>query len=148
MKKLIYIDMDDTLADFSGGIELKKSQNPAMNFPQAEYGFFSNLYPIENAVKAVNTLVEKYDVYLLTAPSTRNPFSYTEKRVWVEKCLGMEMAEKLIISPNKGLLKGDILIDDNIKGYGQESFEGELIQFGSRMYPSWEAILLNLMARR
>lgn len=146
--KLIYIDMDDTLADFSGGIELKKSQNPAMNFPQAEYGFFSGLNPIQDAIKAVNTLAEKYDVYLLTAPSTRNPFSYAEKRVWVEKYLGMEMVEKLIISPNKGLLKGDILIDDNIKGYGQESFEGELIQFGSRMYPSWEVILLNLMTRR
>ncbi len=35
-----------------------------------------------------------------------------EKRVWIEKYFGLEFTEKLIISANKGLLKGDLLIDD------------------------------------
>jgi 5'(3')-deoxyribonucleotidase len=51
------------------------------------------------------------------------------------------ITEKLIISPNKGLLKGDILIDDIVEGKGQEHFEGELIHFGSAKFPDWESVL-------
>ncbi len=45
------------------------------------------------------------------------------------------MTLKLIICSNKGLLKGDILIDDHISGRGQEFFEGKLIHFGQNEYP-------------
>jgi len=85
-----------------------------------------------------------FDPYILTAPSTKNPMSYTEKRVWVEKHLGMEMVERLIISPNKSLLKGHYLIDDNIEGKGQEGFEGEVLQYGSALYPNWNAVMQSL----
>lgn len=81
------------------------------------------------------------DLYILTAPSVKNPLCYVEKREWVEKYLGMEMVERLIISPNKGLNKGDYLIDDNDYGRGQELFEGELIKFGSEPYADWEAVV-------
>ena len=53
----------------------------------------------------------------------------------------MRMVERLIISPNKALLKGDYLIDDNVEGKGQEGFEGCLVQYGSRSYPDWSAVL-------
>ena len=88
--------------------------------------------------------LEKFDPYILTAPSTRNPFSYTEKRVWIEKYFGVEFTEKLIISSNKGLLKGDILIDDLISGRGQENFEGKIMQFGSANYPDWKTVIARL----
>ncbi|MBL4799464.1 MAG: hypothetical protein JKY50_18835 [Oleispira sp.] len=45
---------------------------------------------------------DNVDLYILTAPSVRNPSSYTEKRIWVERHLGLEAAYKLIISPIKG----------------------------------------------
>ena len=51
------------------------------------------------------------------------------------------MVGRLIISPNKSLLKGDYLIDDNVEGKGQEGFEGKLIQYGSTSYPSWSSVL-------
>ena len=64
--------------------------------------------------------------------------------MWIEKYFGFEFTEKLIISPNKGLLKGDILIDDLISGRGQESFEGKIMQFGSANFPDWKTVIAQL----
>ena len=60
--------------------------------------------------------------------------------MWIEKHFGIEVTSKLIICANKGLLRGDILIDDWIHGRGQENFIGELIEFGSTSFPSWSFI--------
>ena len=147
MKRIVYIDMDDTLADFMGAYETARERNPAMMFPQAEYGFFANLEPLEDAIESVQRLLdsEHLSPYILTAPSTINPLCYTEKRIWVEQHLGMEMVERLIISPDKSLLKGDYLIDDIPEGKGQENFEGELLQFASPAYPDWQSVMSYLM---
>ena len=146
MKKIIYLDIDDTLADLQSAAKLAKEENPKMLFPQAEYGFFAGLKPLSGAIDAVKWLLqsEYFDPYILTAPSIKNPMSYTEKRVWVEQQLGMEMVERLIISPNKSLLKGDYLIDDNIIGKGQEEFEGQVFQYGSAEFPSWAVVIQKL----
>lgn len=53
----------------------------------------------------------------------------------------MAMVNKLIISPNKGLNKGDYLIDDHKEGRGQDRFEGTLMHFGSREFENWEHVL-------
>ena len=82
---------------------------------------------------------------MLTAPSTKNPLSYTEKRLWIENHFSYPFTERLIISPNKGLFKGDFLVDDNTSGKGQENFEGELIQFGSQSFPDWTSVLQRLL---
>lgn len=142
MKRIVYIDMDDVLCDFSKAFS-KNFIGPAKRYPQAEYGFFANLEPIEGGVESVKKLIDSdiYDPYILTAPSVRNPFSYTEKRVWIEKYFGLEFVNKLIISPNKGLLKGDYLIDDNIAGKSQENFEGKLIHFRSKEFPDWSRVI-------
>lgn len=139
---IIYIDMDDTLCDFSGAFHYKLWQNPEIHYPQSQYGFFANLQPLTGAISAVKALIEcpLYDPHILTAPSVMNPLCYTEKRVWVEQHFGIEFADKLIISPNKALLKGEILIDDNIEGKGQDHFDGRLIHFGSPDFPDWAAI--------
>jgi 5'(3')-deoxyribonucleotidase len=124
---IIYIDMDDVLCDYTTAFNNALKETPGIAFPQSQYGFYANLAPITGA-----------------APSTKNPFSYTEKRVWIEKYFGIEFTEKLIISPNKGLLKGDILIDDLISGRGQENFEGEVMQFGSVSFPDWKTVMAQL----
>ena len=85
--------------------------------------------------------VEYFTIYILTAPSIKNPLCYIEKRLWIEDNFGLEMVKKLIISPNKGLNKGDYLIDDNEFGKGQENFEGKLIHFGSEEFINWKQIL-------
>jgi len=140
---IVYIDMDDVLCDYTTAFNNAIEDTPNIAFPQSQYGFYANLPPITGAIESVKKLInsEVFEPYVLTAPSTRNPFSYTEKRVWIEKHFGFEFTEKLIISPNKGLLKGDILIDDLISGRGQECFEGDIIQFGSTEYSDWSSVM-------
>ncbi len=126
--------MDDTLCDFRGAFN--RSKTPELIYPQSKYGFFLGLKPINGAVDAFIKLSKHHDVYILTRPSIKNPLCYTEKRIWVENHLGMEACERLIITPNKSLNKGDYLIDD-VKW----EFEGKQLLFGSEQYPDWESIL-------
>ena len=139
----VYIDMDDVLCDYSSKIKEHKQKNPDNPFPQSVPGFFRSLEPMDGALAAVEQLRKKsnVEVYILTAPSTKNPLSYTEKRLWVEDKFGYEMTHNLIICSHKGLLKGDILIDDHASGRGQEFFEGKLIHFGQKENPNWEKII-------
>lgn len=140
--KIIYVDMDDTILHYSAAVKEAIERNPGIKFPQSQLDFFRNLKPINGAINAMQELdaCSEYEVYILTAPSRLNPLCYMEKRIWVEQHLGMEFVPKLIISMNKGLFKGDYLIDDWTKGRGQENFEGELIHFGSNQFPDWQAI--------
>lgn len=144
--KIIYIDMDDTLCDFKGAYEQAIRDNPDISYPQSQYRFFANLKPLDGAIETVKRLMESdaYAPYILSAPSTRNPLSYAEKREWVECNLGFEFCERLILSPNKGLLKGDLLIDDHTSGKGQHLFEGRVIHFGSKAFPDWAAVRQSL----
>lgn len=139
---IVYVDMDDVLCNFSDAFHAARKVNPEIRYPQSQYGFFTNLLSIDGAVEGVNALIQSntFEPYILTAPSTRNPFSYTEKRVWIEKYFGYEFVKKLIICSNKSLLKGDYLIDDNITGKGQDRFEGEFIHFGTNDFPDWTAV--------
>ena len=131
--------MDDTLCDFEEAHHKAKADFPSVPFPQSIPGFFVNLEPKRDAISVFNWLFDhpKFELYILTAPSLRNPLCYTEKRVWVEGHLGMRAVSRLIISPNKALLKGGYLIDDYIDGKGQEDFGGQFIHFGSNQYPDW-----------
>lgn len=139
---IVYIDMDDVLCDFSGAHAAALKENPAVKYPQSQYGFFTNLHPIDGGIEFVNELMHSnvYIPYILTAPSIQNPLCYTEKRVWIEKMFGLSFVSNLIICNNKALLRGDILIDDHESGKGQEQFKGRLIHFGSNRFPNWKAV--------
>lgn len=140
MKKRIYVDMDNVLCDFSKAYLAKKSEE--YFYPQAHFGFFKNLEPIENAIKSFRILEKYYDVWILTSPSIYNPLSYSEKREWVEQHLGFDTCRKLILSPDKSLFKGEYLIDDNI----HDGFEGEHLHFGKgNQYPDWDSIIFYLL---
>jgi 5'(3')-deoxyribonucleotidase len=144
-KKRLYVDMDGVLADFIGSY--KKYYNPITNkFPQSNWGFFANLDPIENGVETVKELMEHYDVWILTRASYKNPLCYTEKRIWIEKYFDLEFCNKLIICPNKSLVKGDYLIDDCLTD-GQTEFEGELVHFG-RSHVNWGEVSRYLIGHK
>lgn len=136
-KPIIYVDMDGVLCDYMKSRRAAIRRTPEIGFPQAQYGFFRDMDEIENAVKAYMWLHENFETYILTRPSVLNPMSYTEKREWVEKHLGIEVCDNLIMNPHKGLMKGDYLIDD----MPWPSFEGKQILFGSEEFPDWDAVL-------
>jgi 5'(3')-deoxyribonucleotidase len=139
--KIVYIDMDDVLCDYTGAHKTAKEANPEIEYPQSVPGFWLDLPPLPGAIETVKELQAKFDVYILSAPSIHNPISYSEKRLWVEKYFGYDFCDRLIISSHKGLNKGHYLIDDYVDGRGQEDFEGELLHFGSAKFPNWITIL-------
>jgi 5'-nucleotidase len=136
----IFIDMDNTLCDYNGRFREMRKLRPEINYPQSQYGFFANLDPLPRAIESYRALEEKYEVLILTAPSYKNPLCYTEKRVWVEKHLGLETTQNLIICKRKELLRGDYLIDDHLY-----DFEGEFIHFGTAKFPDWDRVLSYLL---
>jgi hypothetical protein len=142
--KIIYIDMDDTICDYSGLWSIYKEKFPGVQYPQSKFGFFSRLKPVEGALESISLLEKYYDVFILTRPSIKNLHSYSEKAEWVEKYLGEEYLEKLILCPDKSLVKGNFLIDDYDKN-GQTEFEGEFIKFKTEMFPNWESVVKYLI---
>jgi 5'(3')-deoxyribonucleotidase len=138
----IYVDMDDTLCDF---ITPFKSGEYKEKYPQSKIGFFFDLEPIDGAIEGMNTLMTKYDVWILTRPSIKNTNCYTEKAEWIKKYFGEDMLFKLILCPDKSLVKGDFLIDDDHR-HGQTEFEGEHIHFGKdEKFMNWSQVVDYLM---
>lgn len=138
---IVYVDMDNVMCDFNGSKNYALKLNPEIKYPHSQVDFFRQLEPIYGMKNALQMFIDSgIDVYILTAPSTMNPMSYTEKMLWVRDHLGQFWVERLIINKHKHLNKGDFLIDDMAIGCGQDKFEGELIQFGSERFPNWEIV--------
>lgn len=147
-KTILHIDMDDTILHYTPAIEEALNHNPEIKYPQSQIDFYKNLKPIQGAVNTLKKLENiGYDIYILSCPSPLNPHSYTEKRIWIEEHLGSNYIEKLILTMNKGLVKGDYLVDDWSEGRGQENFEGELIHYGSEQFPDWDTVATYLKSK-
>jgi len=146
-KKVVYIDMDGVLVDLVGWVESNYLpeyiestgigtivDNNAMAFYDPD--------PIEGAVEAFNKLAKdpRFDVYLLSTAPWANPESWKAKRIWAQEHLGPGVIKRLILTHNKALLKGDILIDDRDKN-GAAEFEGEHIKFGTKPYETWTEVM-------
>jgi 5'-nucleotidase len=144
MKKIVGIDMDNTMFDFNSAFELAITKNPSIQYPQSQYGFFANLEPIPGAIDGYFQLKEKFHVKIVTRPSVWNPLCYTEKRVSVEKHLGFDECENLIEICDKTLFAGDYLIDDMPQEGLLDPSWGQ-IMFGSKEFPDWTSVLKYLM---
>ncbi|WP_232787720.1 5' nucleotidase, NT5C type [Spongiibacter nanhainus] len=134
--------MDHVLCDYKTGFARHKARFPDLAFPQSEPGLYVDLDPLPGAIDSYRWLHNHPEtaVFILTAPSIQNSHSYSEKRLWVERHLGMEVVENLIITPHKHLNRGDYLVDDMPSGKGQEHFGGELVLFGSKSFPDWRSV--------
>lgn len=125
---LILIDMDDTLADFGGSPVFGASIDDTKMY---EPGFFRDLKPIDGALVAVRKLIKLgYEVQILTQPVAQSPHSYSEKVQWIGMWLP-ELIPGINMVQDKGLVKGDYLIDDNVKKW-KSKFEkngGTFIHF-------------------
>ncbi len=150
--KIILVDQDGVLADFESEF-LSRWQQKYPDLPyipvskrriffiQDEYpqelrplvegifhsrGFFANLPPIKGGIDAVRELRQQgHIVKICTSPLTGNKDCVQEKHDWVERHLGGEWVRELIISNDKTLIYGDLLIDDKpeIKGAHTPSWE-------------------------
>ncbi|XP_043761528.1 5'(3')-deoxyribonucleotidase, cytosolic type [Cervus elaphus] len=94
-------------------------------------GFFLDLEPIPGALAAMREMNDMQDtqVFICTSPLMKYDHCVAEKYRWVEKHLGPQFVERIIVTRDKTVVSGDILIDDK-----------EVIQ-GQEETPSWEHIL-------
>lgn len=97
-----YIDLDPAHAEWAEHIEA---------LPRRE-GFFAGIPPLPGALEGLEALREAgHDVWICTAPLS-SPYCMAEKLEWVERHLGAWWERRVILSRDKTLVRGDVLIDD------------------------------------
>lgn len=120
--------MDNVLTDFNGSVKIPSHEKHLYNHPEIfKPGFFEDLKPMRGALEFVNRMVKSnlYDIYILSQPVSNSPVSYSEKAFWIQRYLP-ELTDKIILTQDKTLIDGGILIDDNPKW---AAFRGEFILF-------------------
>ncbi len=126
--KLVYIDMDDTIADFTGADVFKNGFEVSHMY---EPGFFIGLKPVEGSLMAVRQIIRLgYDVHILSQPVAESAHSYSEKIQWIGLYFP-ELISKIHLTQHKNLFKGDYLVDDN-QAKWKDAFEangGKFIHF-------------------
>lgn len=142
---LILIDMDDVLTDFDGEFYRKwnevhpdKHITPPeerkkfylMEESPKEYeelirgiytapGFVKSLPEIPGSIDAVKEIASLgHTIFFCTTPLNMYYNCVKEKYEWIEEHIGFEWTKKIILTKDKTLVQGDVLIDDNpeIKG--------------------------------
>lgn len=141
MKKpaTILVDIDNVIADQVGGFyRILTDEYPhislpprgtltefdiELNFPEEHHelirslrlreGFFRSLPMMEGAREGLARLSETVEnVRIVTAPTWQWKHCVPEKYAWVEEHLGRDWCGKIIITRDKTLIHGDVLIDD------------------------------------
>lgn len=146
--KILYIDMDNVLVDFSTGIDqldrkvLEQYENRLDEVP----GIFALMQPMDKAIESFNRLAKEYDTYILSTSPWENSTAWSDKIDWVKLYLGESAYKRLILSHHKNLNIGDYLVDDRLKN-GTDKFQGEHIHFGSVNFPRWDTVVEYLLAK-
>ena len=115
MKKLkIWVDMDDTLFNFTKAVNGATQRNPKEMYKK---GFFRNLEPTDGSKEFIRCLLHQeavgtIEVGILTKPVATSPISYKEKVESIREHFP-ELLNKITMTQNKSQLRGDILIDDH-----------------------------------
>ena len=145
-KKILYIDLDNTLLDFPSGI--RQLTDEAREKYEGHYddapGIFALMDPVPDALEAYRELARHFDTFILSAVQWHNVSACHDKVLWVQKHLGIESEpaayKRLILSHHKNLNRGDYLIDER-SANGAGCFEGEWLQFGpDAAFPSWTSV--------
>lgn len=75
--------------------------------------FYESLEPIDGALVALRALEGMgHEVFIVTSPWIYNPTCASQKIAWVREHLGDDWAKRTVITGDKTLVSGDILIDD------------------------------------
>lgn len=138
-KKTILIDCDDTQTDFvepllelynqkyNDNIQIesivdwnihnflkKDCENIFKEF--ADCDFIMSCNPIENSIDVINRLHDKYNIFFVSAV---HPSSVESRDKKLQSMFGWyNYSTNLMITSNKKLIKGDILIDDCFSNHG------------------------------
>lgn len=89
-------------------------------------GFFRSLPLIQGGVNAVKTLMEHFDVYIVSA-AMEFPLSLYEKKQWLEEYFPFVSWKNIVFCGYKSIIKTDYLIDDHLKNL--DHFSGIPLMF-------------------
>lgn len=149
---IILVDQDDVLADFDLGflqkwremypdkpyvpLEERTTFYIRENYPKeltllvdsvySAHGFYRSIPPMPGGKEAITEMQNKgHNVFICTSPLSRFEDCVLEKYLWTEEHLGREWTKKMILTNDKTLVRGDILIDDRpeIKGACEPAWE-------------------------
>lgn len=138
----VYVDMDDTLYDYSG---YAHSKGAAPRDIRLWPGVYVQLRPLPGAREAIEEILKRgYEVFVLTKISKDNPYSAAEKIVAIYRDFP-EIQDHIIISPDKGAVgqARDYLVDDRPHWANANQFPGTVLAFEG----DWQAILAKLPAQ-
>ncbi|MBL7100402.1 MAG: 5'-3'-deoxyribonucleotidase [Nanoarchaeota archaeon] len=94
-------------------------------------GFIRSLPPMPEGLEAVLEMDKLgLDVFICTSPLSKYENCVLEKYEWVENHLGRKWTKKIILTKDKTIVNGDVLIDDRPEISGV-------------MVPSWEHIIFD-----
>lgn len=154
---LILLDQDGVLADFDAAFcmawtqqghawpvvtpDQRKAFYVREDYPEAwrskvdaiytTPGFFLNLPPLPGALEGVaQMLAEGHDVRICTSPLNAYEHCVLEKYRWIERHLGAAMVQRMMVTKDKTLVHGDVLIDDKPKISGART-------------PTWQHVVLD-----
>lgn len=111
--------IDECIAPENRTDEVTRLANEIVN----EEGLFLQMNPIRGAVDGVKRLKEKSgrDIFFVSAPHKSNKHSYSEKAIWIERHFGEEWLDRLILTRDKTVVSGCVLIDDKPNPMGKFS---------------------------
>jgi 5'-nucleotidase len=181
---IVLADMDGVLAWFDLGVNLKLAeQYPQVNivplekrstfYIQYDYpaeqapliqsiymaeGFYRSLPPVPGGREGIEEILGAgHDVRICTVPHPNHRYCLPEKYLWVEQNLGEKWLDRIIITRDKTLIRGHLLIDDNSEITGAAVPEWEHILYtqpynlgvkGKRRltWDNWRDVLVELRA--
>ena len=151
---IILIDMDNTIADWDSefikqfleltnkdvshlvknrscfkieDLNWSDSDMKIVNKILSDGKFYNNLKIYPNAKVALNNMIKKgHQVYIVSSPHNLcMGSSCYNKHIWIKRELGQEWNSRAILSQDKTLISGDILIDDKpeIEGFNKPDFK-------------------------
>jgi 5'-nucleotidase len=102
-----------------------------------EPGFFRDMLPVAGGREALAKMESMgFEVFICTSPLSHYRNCVLEKFEWVEKYLGSNWVNRIILTKDKTLVKAAFLIDDKPEITGVESI------------PSWEHIVFDRLYNR
>ena len=150
MRKKIAVDMDNVLVDIEKhfidwyekyyGIRIDKEKLLGIPeeeaFPDKEAvrkflftpGFFRTAPVMDGAIKAMDVLLNKFDVFIVSA-AMEFPQSLIEKVEWLKEYFPAISWQNIVLCGDKSIVHCDYLIDDHIKNL--DFFKGQPLLFSA-----------------
>jgi hypothetical protein len=75
-------------------------------------GWFDSLPPVPGAAEGLEALADLADAWIVTKPLESSRTCRDEKAAWVRRHLGPLWERRLVLAPDKALVRGSVLLDD------------------------------------